>query len=37
MRALRIRFLPGSRTLSKAELFNSTQLPDGPFTDTVVD
>ncbi len=31
MRARRIRFLPGSRTLSKAALFSRTQLPDGPF------
>lgn len=36
MRARRIRFLPGSRTLSKAALFSRTQLPEGPFTVTVV-
>ncbi|KOU33649.1 hypothetical protein ADK53_18045, partial [Streptomyces sp. WM6373] len=30
-RARRIRFLPGSRTLSKAALLSRTQLPEGPF------
>ncbi len=36
MRARRIRFLPGSRTLSKAALLSRTQLPEGPLTVTVV-